>query len=81
MTFSEDVTGVDEADFQLTQDGAVLDLFGQGGAIFNPIDAETYEITNLASLTGENGNYVFTVVVAGSGILDLDQTPSCGRWC
>ncbi|MCP4512512.1 MAG: hypothetical protein GY826_39630 [Fuerstiella sp.] len=75
VTFSEDVTGVAEADFQLTRNGAVLDMFGLGGAILNPIDAETYEITNLAALTGENGNYVFTVVVAGSSIMDLDQGP------
>ncbi|MEO2015084.1 MAG: right-handed parallel beta-helix repeat-containing protein, partial [Fuerstiella sp.] len=73
VTFSEDVTGVDAADFELTRDGVALDLFGQGGAIFNPIDAVTYEVNNLASLTGENGNYVFTFVVANSGVLDTDQ--------
>ncbi|MCP4857655.1 MAG: hypothetical protein GY903_24490 [Fuerstiella sp.] len=72
VTFSEDVTGVDQTDFQLTRDGVVLDLFGVGGAILNPIDAVTYEVTNLTSLTGENGDYVFTFVVANSGVLDTD---------
>jgi hypothetical protein len=75
VTFSEDVTGVDEADFQLTRDGVALDVFGQGGAIFNAIDAATYEVTNLASLTGENGDYIFTFVVANSDVLDTDQAP------
>ncbi|MEQ9406211.1 MAG: PKD domain-containing protein [Fuerstiella sp.] len=70
VSFSEDVTGVTLSDFQLTRDGAVLDM---SGAIFNPIDLETYEITNLAPLTNVAGDYVFSVLINTSGIVDTDQ--------
>lgn len=72
VRFSEDVTGVDKADFQLTRDGVVLDL---SGAILNPVDREIYEITNLASLTNQAGDYVFSVLIASSGIIDTDGEP------
>lgn len=72
IRFSEDVTGVDKGDFQLTRDGAVLDL---SGAIFNPVDLETYEITNLAPLTNQAGDYEFSVLIDTSAIVDTDQEP------
>ncbi|MCA9050302.1 MAG: hypothetical protein KDA89_16315, partial [Planctomycetaceae bacterium] len=70
ITFSEDVTGVDRGDFTLTHDGAAVDL---SSAIFTPIDAATYQFTNLAPLTGENGVYEFRLNVDASGIQDVDQ--------
>ncbi|MCA9082852.1 MAG: hypothetical protein KDA81_02295 [Planctomycetaceae bacterium] len=72
ITFSEDVTGVDLADFRLTRDGAAIDITG---AILNPIDATTYEISNLASFTAANGVYVVSLNATTSGIVDLDQAP------
>lgn len=70
VRFSEDVTGVDLTDFRLTRDGAVLDL---SGAIFNPIDLENYEITNLSPLTNVAGDYEFSVLINTSSIIDTDQ--------
>lgn len=69
LVFSEDVTGVDLSDFQLTRDGITLSL---SGAILDQIDPETYQISNLASLTAPSGDYEFMLVVAGSNIRDTD---------
>jgi len=69
VQFSEDVTGVDLSDFQLTRDGNIVAL---AGAIFNPIDLEHYEITNLAPLTNIAGDYVFSVKIDTSAIIDTD---------
>lgn len=72
LTFSEDVSGVDMTDFRLTRDGAILSL---AGAILDEIDPETYQISNLANLTAPSGSYEFTLVVAGSNIVDTDFAP------
>ena len=69
VTFSEDVTQVDRTDFKLTRNGTVLDL---SGIIISPVDFQTFEITNLAPLTGEAGNYVFSINYATSNIVDSD---------
>ena len=69
VTFSEDVTRVDRTDFKLTRNGTALDL---SGIIISPIDFQTFEITNLARLTGEAGNYQFSVNFATADIVDAD---------
>jgi len=70
IQFTEDVTGVDINDFQLTRDTSILDL---SGATLTEVTPDTYTLSNLAGLTREAGNYEFRVVVAGSGIVDTDN--------
>lgn len=70
--FDEDVTGVDRTDFQLTRNTLVLDT---SGILVNQIDPQTYAITNLADLTNQAGSYTFSLVVAGSNIVDTDFAP------
>ena len=65
VRFSQDVSGVDLADFALTRDGQAISLAGQ---TVSRIDARTYSIT-LSSVTGVVGNYELTLVAAGSGIV------------
>jgi len=69
VTFSEDVTLVDRTDFKLTRNGIALDL---SGIIVSPVDFQTFEITNLAPLTGEAGNYAFSINFATANIVDTD---------
>lgn len=68
--FSEDVSGVDKSDFRLTRDGVALNL---SGAILDQINLETYQLSNLSTLTAPSGDYQMTLVVAGSGIRDIDS--------
>ena len=72
VRFDEDVTGVDISDFRLRRNGLVLDI---SGTLFTQVDPQTYEISNLAVLTGEAGNYDFSLIVAGSNIVDTDLAP------
>lgn len=72
VRFDEDVTGVDRSDFSLTRNTLAVDT---SGIIVNQIDPQTYAITNLAGLTNEAGSYAFSLVVAGSGIIDTDSAP------
>ncbi|MEP3481103.1 MAG: PKD domain-containing protein [Fuerstiella sp.] len=69
LTFSEDVSGVDLGDFQLTRDGVPLDI---SGAILDQINPEIYQISNLAGLTAPSGDYEFSLIVDGSNIRDTD---------
>jgi len=73
ITFDEDVTGVDIADFTLTFDD------GQGGGP-QPIDISAAALVqvspseytvDLTNFTDRDGTYVLTLVAAGSGIQDL----------
>lgn len=70
--FDEDVFGVDRTDFELTRNTLPVDT---SGILINQIDAQTYAITNLAELTNEAGSYEFSLVVAGSNIVDTDSAP------
>ncbi|MEZ6127676.1 MAG: PKD domain-containing protein [Planctomycetaceae bacterium] len=72
LVFTEDVTGVDISDFELKRNGVVLDT---SGLLINPVDAMTYEVTNLSTLTAEAGTYEFSLIVAGSNIVDTDLAP------
>jgi hypothetical protein len=66
LTFSEVVSGVDLSDLQLTRNGQPVPLTGNlltgSGA--------TYRV-DLANFTAVGGNYQLTLVVGGSGIVDL----------
>ena len=66
IRFSENVAGVDLADFTLSRDAVPVDLEGQS---FEKISSEEYRV-GLASVTAEVGNYVFGLNASGSGILD-----------
>ena len=69
LTFSEDVSGVDLGDFQLTRDGVQLNL---SGAILDQINPQIYQVSNLAGLTAPSGDYEFSLIVNGSNIRDTD---------
>lgn len=71
VTFSEDVTGVDIADFQLRRNGAVIAMPAE--ATITVVDFQTYTISGLNTATGEAGTYVFEVLVGSSGIIDTDS--------
>ena len=72
VTFSEDVSGVDAADFALTAGG------GASGAITGvvAVDAHTYTVT-VGSATGE-GTLRLDVNASGTGITDLPGNPLSG---
>ncbi|MFO0977216.1 MAG: ubiquitin-activating E1 FCCH domain-containing protein [Planctomycetaceae bacterium] len=71
VSFNEDVTGVDIADFSLTRNAVAVPLTG---LTVTQVDAMTYRI-NLGSLTAQAGNYVLTLTAAGSNIRDTDNSP------
>lgn len=71
ITFGEDVSGVDIADFTLTLDGEAVDITG---ASLVEVDALNYTI-DLSSFTGDGGTYVLTLVADGSDIIDLTRNP------
>ena len=66
VTFSEDVTGVDIADFSLTRNGAAVGIgtvpFAGAGALYT---------LDLTSVSATAGTYVLTLKAAGSGIANL----------
>jgi hypothetical protein len=65
INFSEPVTGVDINDFTLTRNGAPVSLAG----LIVSGSGESYTL-NLSTVTASFGNYVLTLVEAGSGIMD-----------
>ena len=67
MLFSEDVTGVDVSDLQLTRDGVEVSL---GGLQVTRVTDARYTI-DLTSVTAADGAYVFTLRADGTGIRDL----------
>jgi len=67
IAFSETVTGVDLADFDLKRNGVGVPL---SGASVSSADGRNYTITGLSGLTGGAGGYVLTLNAAGSGIQD-----------
>jgi hypothetical protein len=69
LIFSEDVTGVDIADFSLTRNGASIPLTA---SMLTRIDATVYWIS-LSSNTAGSGTYVLTLRASGSGILDSEN--------
>ncbi len=68
IEFSEDVTGFDIADLKLTRDAVNIPLTGLTVTSINKV----YYSVNLATLTGEAGNYVLTLTATASGIRDTD---------
>ena len=64
LTFSEDVTGVDLADFSLTRDGAAVALAG-----LTQVSASEYTL-DLNDESAADGSYVLSLNAAGSGIVD-----------
>lgn len=71
ISFNEDVTGVDIADFSLTRNAVAVSLTG---LTVTQIDKMNYRI-NLGGLTAEDGTYVLTLTATGSGIRDTDNSP------
>jgi hypothetical protein len=70
VAFSENVTGVDKADFVLLRDGAPVSL-----ATANLTGSDRkWRLGNLAGLTAANGVYTLTLKAAGSGITDKAGT-------
>lgn len=66
ITFSEDVTGVDLADLQLTRNGSNVNLSGRQ---VTRVTASQYTI-DLLSVTDVDGAYVLTLLADGAGIRD-----------
>lgn len=71
ISFNEDVTGVDIADFSLTRGGSAVSLTG---LTVTQVDPMTYRI-NLGTLTAQAGTYVLTLNATGSNIRDTDNSP------
>jgi hypothetical protein len=73
IVFSKAVTGFDLSDLSLTLNGGVnLLTAGQTLTTSNNI---TFTLNNVAALTGSSGNYLLTLVAAGSGIIDVTANP------
>ncbi len=77
ITFSQAVTGFDLGDLTLTRGGNAVSL---GGATLTSGDGGiTWTLGNLGGMTGTQGNYVLTLVAAGSGIQDASNDPLAGN--
>ena len=70
LMFNEDVTGVDIADFRLTRGGVNIPLTLGSVTAVSPSE---YHIS-IGAYTGEAGDYTLTLVAAGSGIRDTDDS-------
>lgn len=66
VNFSENVTGVDIADFTLTRDNTPVNI---SGLSVTQVNAKQYTL-NLSSVTATSGNYVLSLNAANSGIKD-----------
>ncbi len=69
LNFTEDVTGVDIADFKLTRNGTNIPL---SASLFTRVSATKYTL-NLQQISGHAGTYVVTLTASGSGIKDTDN--------
>ncbi|MGL4375657.1 MAG: hypothetical protein ACRCT1_04420, partial [Microcoleaceae cyanobacterium] len=67
ITFSEVVTGFDQADLSLTLNGVPISL---GDATLNTQDNINWSLDNITGITSANGNYQLTLSAANSGISD-----------
>ncbi len=72
LNFSEDVTGVDITDLRLTRNGVAIPLTA-GMLVATPGTTAQYKL-NVATVTGEAGTYVVTLIAAASGIRDTDTS-------
>jgi hypothetical protein len=68
INFSEEVSGVDSADFSLTRNGQFVDI----SALPVSGSSASYSI-NLSSVTDFSGIYVFKLVAANSGITNSNN--------
>jgi uncharacterized delta-60 repeat protein len=75
LNFSEDVSGVNASDFILTRNGSAVSL---AGLVVTPVSPSMYEL-QLAPFTAAPGNYVLTLVAAGSGIIDSSGNALAGN--
>ena len=73
IVFSEAVSGFGVGDLTLKRDGGANLL--TGSQTLTTSDGVTWTLGNLAGLTAELGNYVLTLVAAGSGIVDGAGNP------
>ncbi|MCH9003304.1 MAG: hypothetical protein IIC02_12085 [Planctomycetes bacterium] len=77
IEFSEPVSGFDVGDMILTIDGAAgvqrIDL--SGVAQLTGVGNQFFTLSNLASLTGDDGDYQLTLDVVNSGIEDAQNQP------
>ena len=71
INFSEPVTGVDLADFELTLDSVTVDL---SGLTVSEVSPDEYTL-DLSTVTDDGGSYVLTLVAADSGIESLNGVP------
>ena len=73
IQFNEPVTGLTLGDLQLTlNDGANLLT---GAETLTTQDSMSWQLNGLTSVTGEEGRYRFTLVAAGSAIMDRAGNP------
>ena len=68
IEFSEAVTGFDKGDLIFTLNGVSISL---DSAQLNTLDNRTFSLTNLALLTGAEGEYQLTLDVLASEIVDV----------
>ena len=69
LNFSEDVTGVDIADFRLNRNSVDIPLTAN---LLTSVSKTRYTL-NLSNLTGEAGTYTLTLRAPGSDIKDTDS--------
>jgi len=74
LTFNKNVSNVDVADFKLEKDGSNITLTGVGVTPSSG-EASSFTIADLSTLTNVSGSYTFTLVAAGSGIVDHWNNP------
>jgi hypothetical protein len=76
IRFNEPILGIDLADLRLTRDGNPQNLLAGSGATLDlaptafPNPGTHWRLGGISNLTAPAGNYVLTVVAAGSGITD-----------
>ena len=69
LNFTEDVTGVDIADFKLTRNGVDVPLTA---GLLTQVSAMRYSL-NLNSISANPGTYLLTLKATGSGIRDTEN--------
>ena len=85
ISFSEPVTGVDIADFELRRNGVVVPLTGTGVSL-TPTSgpAAAYSLLGLAAVAGTEAAYSLRLRALGSGISDGSGNPfrsdAVGNW-
>ena len=75
IRFSERVVGFDIPDLRLSRDGAPVSLLSDTITLTTSDNGTNWTLRGIGTVTVGSGDYVLTVVAAGSGVRDLAGNP------